>query len=117
MLGYLVLLGVEFAGGLLFGGAVARQGGSQLMLTGEVITFVAGVAAGAVAASIATARPLLHALVLGAAVVCVMILGAALSKRPPTPGIPSWYPYAAALLTGAGTFVGGALAMRKKPTA
>jgi hypothetical protein len=114
LLGYLVWFGVLLAGGLLFGAAAARGGTSQMMLVGEIVFFVAGVGAGAVAAAVAQARPLLHAIVLGVAMVCVMILGAAFSKRPMTAGVPSWYPYAVALLSGAGTFVGGALASRPK---
>jgi hypothetical protein len=115
LLGYFAWFGVVLAGGLLFGAAAARAGTPQTMLMGEIIFFVGGVAAGAVAAAIAVARPLLHAIVLAVAMICVMFLAAAFSKRPMPPGIPSWYPYAAAMLSAAGTFVGGALASRPKP--
>lgn len=83
------------------------------MLTGEVVSFLAGIAAGVVCAAVASSRPLLHAVVLGVVMVCVLFFAAAFSKRPLT-GIPAWYPYAAALLSGAGTFVGGAFATRPK---
>lgn len=114
LLGYLAWFGVLLAGGLLFGAAASRAGTTQTMFVGEIVFFVAGIAAGAVAAAVAQARPLLHAIVLGVAMICVMVFGAAFSKRPSAPGIPSWYPYAVALLSGAGTFVGGALASRPK---
>jgi hypothetical protein len=115
LLGYLVWFGVLFAGGLLFGSAAARSAHtSQILLVGEIVTFVAGVAAGAVAAAVASARPLLHAIVLGVAIMCVLMLAAAFSKRPQPAGIPPWYPYAAALLSAAGTFVGGSLASKPK---
>lgn len=103
MLGYLSLLAVELAGGLLFRGIIA----------GEIVTFVAGIIGGAVTARIASERPMLHAGVLGVVIVCVTIFVAAFSKRPVL-GVPGWYPYAIALLTGAGAFVGGALASREK---
>lgn len=115
LLGYLVWFAVLLAGGLLFGGAAGRYPHtSQVVFIGEIVSFVAGIAAGAVAAAVAVARPLLHAIVLGVAILCVLTLSAAFSKRPPTPGIPAWYPYAAALLSAAGAFVGGALAGRPK---
>ena len=44
-----------------------------------------------------------------------LFFAAASARRTPA-GIPNWYPYAAALLSGAGTFVGGALASRPKRT-
>jgi hypothetical protein len=115
LLGYLVWFGVLLGGGVLFGAIAGRNAHvSQVMLIGEVVMFVAGVAAGAVTAAVADARPLLHAMVLGVAMMAVLMLGAAFSKRVPTPGIPPWYPYAAALLAAAGTFVGGSLATRPK---
>ncbi len=104
LLGYLSLLAVELAGALVFRGVIA----------GEFVTFVSGVIAGAITARIAASRPLLHAGVLGVVIIGITVLAAAFSKRPPVPGIPPWYPYAAALLAGAGTFVGGALSMREK---
>lgn len=115
LLGFFVWLAVLLVGGLFFAVAAARAGAVQVMFTGEVISFIAGIAAGIATAVLAVARPLLHALVLGAVMVCVLCFAAAFSKRP-LAGIPSWYPYAAALLTGAGAFVGGALASRTKRT-
>jgi hypothetical protein len=115
LLGFFVWLAVVILGGLFFASAAARAGTSQMMLIGEIVSFVAGVAAGVVSAAVASARPLLHAGVLGVVMVCVLFFAAAFSKRP-LAGIPPWYPYAAALLSGAGTFVGGALATRPKRT-
>lgn len=105
LLGYLALLAVELIGAIVFRGIIG----------GEFVTFVSGVVAGAVTAKVAVQRPLLHAIVLGAVVICVTILVTAFSKRGLLPGIPAWYPYAAALLAGTGAFVGGALATREKP--
>lgn len=107
LLGYVTLLAVELAGALLFRGVTG----------GEIVTFVSGLIAGAVTARVASRRPLLHASVLAIAIICVTTFAAAFSKRPPTPGIPTWYPYAAALLAGAGTFIGGAFFSREKTTA
>lgn len=107
LLGYLCLLAVELAGALIFRGIIG----------GEFVTFISGLVAGAVTARVATARPLLHACVLAVVIVGVTVFAAAFSKRPPVPGIPTWYPYAAALLAGAGTFIGGALSSRVKPAA
>lgn len=106
LLGYLSLLAVEIAGSFIFRGVIG----------GEFVTFISGVIAGAITARVAAARPMLHAAVLGAVIICVTVLAAAFSKRPPVAGIPPWYPYAAALLAGAGTFVGGALSTREKRT-
>lgn len=113
LLGFLVWLAVIIVGGLFFASAAAHAGSSQLMLTGEIVSFVAGVAAGVAAAAIATERPLLHAGVLGIVMISVLFFAAASAHRPLV-GVPSWYPYAAALLSGAGTFVGGALSNRPK---
>lgn len=107
LLGYVTLLAVELAGALVFRG----------ILGGEIVTFVSGLLAGAVTARIAAARPLLHAGVLGIAIVCVTVFAAAFSKRAPSPGIPAWYPYATALLAGVGTFIGGAFFARETPAA
>jgi hypothetical protein len=115
LLGFLVWLAVVIVGGLFFASAAAHAGTSQLLLTGEIVSFVAGVAAGLAAAAIASGRPLLHAIVLGVVMVSVLFFAAASTRRTPA-GIPNWYPYAAALLSGAGTFVGGALASRPKRT-
>lgn len=104
MLGYLSLLAIELIGALIFRGVIA----------GEFVTFVSGVIAGAITARIAVERPLLHASVLGVVIIAITTFAAAFSKRPAIPGIPPWYPYAAALLAGAGTFVGGALLSREK---
>lgn len=106
LLGYLSLLAIELIGALIFRGVIG----------GEFVTFISGVIAGAITARIAVSRPLLHAIVLGVVIICITTFAAAFSKRPPLPGIPPWYPYAAALLAGAGTFVGGALATREKRT-
>lgn len=103
LLGYVSLLAVELAGGLLFRGIIA----------GEAVTFVAGAIGGAITARVAADRPMLHAGVLGVVIVCVTIFVAAFSKRPML-GVPTWYPYAIALLTGAGAIVGGALTTREK---
>lgn len=81
------------------------------------MSLISGVIAGVVTARVATARPLLHAAVLGVVIVAVTVLAAAFSKRALAPGVPTWYPYAAALLAGAGTFVGGALSSRGKTAA
>lgn len=113
MLGFFVWFAVLILGGLFFASAAARGGTAQMMLTGETVSFVAGVAAGVVAAAVASARPMLHAGVLGVVMISVLFFAAAFAKRPLV-GIPPWYPYAAALLSGAGTFVGGALASRPK---
>lgn len=113
LLGFFVWLAVIIVGGLFFASAAAHAGSAQLMLTGEIVSFVAGVAAGVAAAAIATERPLLHAVVLGVVMVCVLFFAAAYARRPLV-GVPNWYPYAAALLTGAGAFVGGALSSRPK---
>lgn len=106
LLGYLALLAVELAGAPVFHGIIG----------GEFVTFVSGVIAGVVTARIAVSRPLLHASVLGIVVIGVTMFAAAFSKRPLLAGIPPWYPYAAALLAGAGAFVGGALVSRPKHT-
>ncbi|HET9097134.1 MAG TPA: hypothetical protein VFN37_10760 [Candidatus Baltobacteraceae bacterium] len=106
LLGYLSLLAVELAGVLIFRGIIG----------GEFVTFISGLVAGAVTARVAAARPLLHASVLAVVIIAVTVFAAAF-KRAPTPGVPAWYPYAAALLAGAGTFVGGALSSREKPAA
>lgn len=107
LLGYFCLLAVELLGALIFRGLIG----------GEFVTFMSGVVAGAVAAKVAVQRPLLHAIVLGVVVICVTMLATAFAKRPAIAGIPTWYPYAAALLAGAGAFVGGALVTReKRPT-
>lgn len=106
MLGYLSLLAVELMGALIFRGIIG----------GEFVTFMSGVVAGMVTARIAVARPLLHASVLGVVVIGVTVFAAAFSKRPLLAGIPPWYPYAAALLAGAGAFVGGAIVSRPKTT-
>jgi hypothetical protein len=105
LLGYVCLLAVELGGALIFRGIIG----------GECVTFISGLVAGAVTARVAAARPLLHASVLAVVIVGVTIFAAAFSRRVPTPGIPPWYPYAAALLAGAGTFIGGALPSRVKP--
>lgn len=104
LLGYLSLLAVEIAGSFVFRGVIG----------GEFVTFISGVIAGAITARIAGTRPLLHAGVLGVVIICVTFFAAAFAKRPVLPGIPPWYPYAAALLAGAGSFVGGALSSREK---
>lgn len=104
LLGYLCLLAVEIIGGLV----------SRGILGGEIVTFIAGVVAGMVTARVANARPMLHAVVLGVVIICVTTFVAAFSKRPLLAGIPSWYPYAIALLAGFGAFVGGAFATREK---
>ena len=113
VLGFFVWLAVVLLGGLFFASAAARAGTSQMMFTGEAVSFIAGIAAGVVAGVVASARPLLHAIVLAVVMVCVLFFTASFSKRPLV-GVPPWYPYAAALLSGAGTFVGGALASRPK---
>lgn len=104
LLGYLCLLAVELASGFIVRGLVGA----------EFVTFLSGVIAGLVTARIAVARPLLHACVLAVVVVSITIAAAAFSKRPLEAAIPAWYPYAAALLAGAGTFVGGALSTRSR---
>lgn len=113
LLGFFVWLAVFLLGGLFFAVVAARSGYTQWMLIGEVVSFVAGVAAGAVAARVASERPLLHAGVLGVVMICVLTLVTAFTKHRATT-LPSWYPYAAAVLTGAGAFVGGALSTRPK---
>lgn len=113
LLGFFVWFAVVLLGGLFFASAAARAGTTQMMLTGEIVSFVAGVIAGLVAAAVARARPLLHAMVLGVVLVCVLFFAASFSKRPML-GIPGWYPYAAALLSGAGIFIGGFFASRPK---
>ena len=102
LLGYLCLLAIELLGAFLFRGTIG----------GEFVAFVSGVIAGAVTARVAASRPLLHAIVLGVVVVSITCMGAAFAKRPVLQGIPVWYPYAIALLAGAGIFIGGALAAR-----
>jgi hypothetical protein len=104
LLGYLALLAVEFLGAVLVRGLIAL----------EAMTFLAGVAGGGVTARVAGTRPLLHAGVLAAVIIAVGSLAAEFSRHPLPPGVATWYPYAATLLTGAGTFVGGALAARPK---
>lgn len=104
LLGYLCLLAVEIIGGLV----------SRGILGGEIVTFIAGVVAGLVTARVANSRPMLHAAVLGVVIICVTMFVAAFSKRPLLAGIPTWYPYAIALLAGFGAFVGGAFATREK---
>ena len=106
MLGYVCLLAVEIAGGLVSRGVIG----------GEIVTFIAGIVAGMVTARVAASRPLLHAVVLGVVIICVTMFVASFSRRPLLAGIPSWYPYAIALLAGFGAFVGGALATREKRT-
>jgi hypothetical protein len=113
LLGFFVWLAVIIVGGLFFASAAAHAGSSQLMITGEIVSFVAGVAAGVAAAAIAVERPVLHAGVLGIVMICVLFFAAASARRPLV-GVPPWYPYAAALLTGAGAFVGGTLANRPR---
>lgn len=81
------------------------------------MTFFSGIIAGLVTARIAANRPLLHAIVLGVVVISVTFFAAAFTKHPVVAGIPAWYPYASALLAGAGTVVGGALATREKTAA
>jgi hypothetical protein len=104
LLGYLCLLAIEFLGAVLVRGLIAL----------EAVTFLSGIAGGAVTARVASARPLLHAGVLAAVIVAVGCMAAAFSKQVLPAGVPLWYPYATVLLTGAGTFVGGALAARPK---
>jgi hypothetical protein len=104
LLGYLSLLAVELAGAFIFRGIIG----------GEFVTFISGVIAGLVTARVAAARPMLHAGVLGVVVVGVTVFAAAFSKRAPVAGVPSWYPYAAALLAGAGCFIGGAFESGRK---
>lgn len=104
LLGYVCLLAVEIVGGFVSHGVIG----------GEIVTFIAGIVAGLVTARVAASRPMLHAAVLGVVIISVTIFVAAFSKRPLLAGIPSWYPYAIALLAGFGAFVGGAFVTREK---
>lgn len=110
--GYLSLIVCDLFGGALLAGALHQRSGSAIVIGGEFVVFISGIIAGAVTARLAPARPLSHAGALGLAIVCVSVLSAAVSKPVPHQVFPSWYPYAAALLGGAGAFVGGALAAR-----
>lgn len=112
LVGYLALIILEVIGGAFLAAALRGHGGATLIVGGEVVTFVAGVMAGAITARMAPTRPLTHATVLGLTVITVTSIVAAISQPPAGTTFPHWYPYAAALLGGAGAFVGGALANR-----
>lgn len=113
LVGYLALIILELIGGAFLAAAFRGHTGGPLIVGGEFVTFVAGVLAGAITARMAPARPLTHATVLGLTVVTVTSIVAAISKPPPGAVFPHWYPYAAALLGGAGAFIGGALTNRE----
>lgn len=113
--GYLSLIILELIGGAFLAAAVRGHPTGQLIVGGEVVTFVAGVIAGAITARLAPSRPLAHATVLGFTIVTVTSIVTAISQPPRGAVYPHWYPYAAAILSGAGAFIGGALANRETP--
>ena len=80
-----------------------------MLIAGEVVTFVAGLIAGAITARVATTRALAHAGGLGLAILLVTALKAFVAHPIAHSPYPGWYPYAAALFGGIGAFVGGAL--------
>ncbi|HEV3154955.1 MAG TPA: hypothetical protein VGZ02_14195 [Candidatus Baltobacteraceae bacterium] len=108
-LGYLTFLILEIGGAFAAAAAANLRTGSSLLISGELTTFVAAAAGGAVAARVAQSRPLAHAGALGLSIFSVTVLVSALVQhRAPSP-YPGWYPYANAILSGVGAFVGGAL--------
>ncbi len=107
--GYLVLIVLEIIGSRVLAAALAGQPGISAILGGETVVFVSGIIAGAVTARIAPARRLSHATALAFAIVSAAVVAAALTRPPAQQPFPNWYPYAVALLAGAGAFAGGAL--------
>ncbi len=110
LFGYLALIVLQLIGGEMLGRAVHGRPGSSAIIGGEIVVFAAGIIAGAITARLAPYRPLSHATALGLAIASATTLAAAISKPPAHQPFPNWYPYAAALLSGVGAFVGGALA-------
>ena len=108
-LGYLAFLLVEVAGNLIAGVLLCSTSRGTLILTGELVTVVSAAIAGAVAARVASTRPLAHAGALGLAIFSVTaIASAAIPPRAPSP-FPAWFPYVNAVLGGVGAFMGGAI--------
>ena len=114
LLGYLSLIILELIGGAFLAAVFQGKAGGQLILGGEIVTFIAGILAGAITARVAPTRPLAHATVLGFTVVTVTCIVTAISHPPAGAIYPTWYPYAAAALSGAGAFTGGAIAGRDR---
>jgi hypothetical protein len=114
LVGYLALIVLVLIGGLFLAAALRGASGSQLVVGGEVVVFVAAVISGAITARMAPSRPLAHAGVLGLTILSVTAIVAAISPHNPNALFPGWYPYAAAALGGAGAFVGGALSSTSK---
>lgn len=109
LLGYLAFLLLEVIGATLAAGALHATSGSSLLIAGETVTFVSAIVAGAVAARLAKGRPLAHAGALGLSMLSVTIVATAISPRSAHALYPQWFPYASAVLAGAGAFIGGAL--------
>lgn len=116
LLGYLALIILELIGGALLAGIYRGHTGGQLILGGEIVTFIAGILAGAITARMAPSRPLAHATVLGFTILTVTCIVTAISHPPAGAIYPSWYPYAAAALSGVGAFTGGAISGRERET-
>jgi hypothetical protein len=108
-LGYLTFLAVEIVGAFASAAVFRATSGSSLLVSGELVTFLAAAIGGAVAARVARTRPLAHAGALGLAMFSVTVIVTIITPHRITP-YPGWFPYATALLSGFGAFVGGALA-------
>lgn len=116
-LGYLAFLLLEVIGAFVTAGPLHATGTGSLLVSGEAVTLLSAIVAGALAARVAKVRPLAHAGALGLSMFSVTIVVAIVSPRSPHAIYPAWFPYATACLAGAGSFVGGALATLSKPQA
>lgn len=108
LLGYLTFLILEIIGAFMTASVLRARSGAALLISGEIVTFIAAALAGAVTARIARSRPLAHAGALGLAMFSVTVVVTAVAPHRAASPYPGWYPYAIALLSGVGAFLGGA---------
>lgn len=114
--GYLTFLVLEILGAIVTASVLRVSTGGPLLISGEVVTFIAAIVGGGVAARIARNRPLEHAAALGLSMFTVTVLVTIVTPRPANAAYPAWFPYVTALFGGLGAFVGGALfTLAKQP--
>ena len=109
LLGYLAFIVLGVIGILIAASMLRAAGGLSMLIAGELVTFIAGLIAGAITARVARTRAVAHAGGLGLAIFLVTALKAFIAHPIANSPYPAWYPYAAAVFGGIGAFVGGAL--------
>lgn len=109
LLGYLTFLILEVLGAIVTASVLRLSTGAPLLISGEVVTFIAAIVGGGVAARVARDRPLEHAAALGLSLFTVTVLVTIITPRPAVAAYPGWFPYVTAVFGGLGAFVGGAL--------